>query len=708
MGDTAVCSPRRVTRPAHRRYVPPITERRDTWLRLLSKIESSYTEARDRLAVRARPVTLARLLDAGLCIGLLDPASNIMANAICTSDRWPADHGSEAVLSGALVDEKLRDMGIRSLRGLIAFLVYFFPYLDEWEAVRYLLLADADLLAAVRLVLADRGMLARFSLGSPVSAPACEEALTVAAQMANHPEPEHLVRVWMMLSSRLHQALRLLSDVQCHSPINALERFRSVLDDNSVPVAVVPSLAVPWDLAAHRHELQLQCDSSSISVGANMPCQHTRTLRNVLLDTIHCFYLQALAMLPRDELRSHLHRSLLRAGYCYGPLDPVSNIIYNTIWYHANFPAAVTPTLDVIAPESLARVQTRSLYGLVSFLQTRYHDLSEHLALRCIATAFGQPSLSDPITLMSESDKSQVEHRQPCSPNDLGLFHMFGLDDVIVENVGQKSSCATTREAYMAAAISGWHRNPEELATFLASWSGLPVVRNQLTSEDVRRWTDHLSPKHPPTPERICSSFYNARDGKGRCMDQQRRIFRKVKAALERHLLHDGEPAYDLHIIACVNEDVCGPEYCEDVPASLSLPPYKYRYTHVNFLATRKGSLSSASNPMLFFAEFDNDENEDSATLLCCPVDKPKPFAAHVRCLYCEVSGARVVHPTSMEFHGGGSELAKMVRRENSLCIASLISENDYAVKRMGALEEDYLYVEVKKRSSNPVAAGRE
>jgi hypothetical protein len=73
-----------------------------------------------------------------------------------------------------------------------------------------------------------------------------------------------------------------------------------------------------------------------------------------------------------------------------------------------------------------------------------------------------------------------------------------------------------------------------------------------------------------------------------------------------------------------VNEDV-GPEYCDDVADSLSFSPYKYRYSHVNFLATRKGSLSGDSDPILFFAEFDN-EKEDTAPLLCCPVHKSAPF----------------------------------------------------------------------------------
>jgi hypothetical protein len=43
---------------------------------------------------------------------------------------------------------------------LIEFLIYFFPYLAGWEAVRYLLVADADLVAA-RLIVTDPAALHR-------------------------------------------------------------------------------------------------------------------------------------------------------------------------------------------------------------------------------------------------------------------------------------------------------------------------------------------------------------------------------------------------------------------------------------------------------------------------------------------------------------------------------------------------------------------
>ena len=71
--------------------------------------------------------------------------------------------------------------------------------------------------------------------------------------------------------------------------------------------------------------------------------------------------------------------------------------------------------------------------------------------------------------------------------------------------------------------------------------------------------------------------------------------------------------------------------------------------------------------------------------------------AEHVRCLFCEAAGARVVHPTSMEFHGGGEEFEKVIHGEHSLSNSWLICKNNFAVERMCAVEEDFMYVDVNE-----------
>jgi hypothetical protein len=96
-------------------------------------------------------------------------------------------------------------------------------------------------------------------------------------------------------------------------------------------------------------------------------------LKMSLLDTIHGFFIDAFGILPTHWLRErHLVRALLTAGHCYGPLDPVWNIILNSIWYDAVFPLSddvsnQVGAADILDARSMTRVESRSLDGLTAF-----------------------------------------------------------------------------------------------------------------------------------------------------------------------------------------------------------------------------------------------------------------------------------------------------------------------------------------------------
>jgi hypothetical protein len=107
-----------------------------------------------------------------------------------------------------------------------------------------------------------------------------------------------------------------------------------------------------------------------LTITTALQLQHdTKSLKMCLLDTIHGWYIQALAMLPSDQ-QPRLLGAVLAAGHCYGVMeDPVSNIVVNSIWYNARFPHSETADEDdddfVI---KVTRADSSSLHGLIAIL----------------------------------------------------------------------------------------------------------------------------------------------------------------------------------------------------------------------------------------------------------------------------------------------------------------------------------------------------
>ncbi|XP_022683960.1 uncharacterized protein LOC101786805 [Setaria italica] len=117
----------------------------------------------------------------------------------------------------------------RSLDGMVIFLTRFFPYLADSEAERYLLLADADLLVATRIIVMDRRM-KRFGSSERATEEAFRMALKCAALAARHPDPDRLVGSWLTISNRLDEAVRLGAKVRRRSPSSSLHSLARLLD----------------------------------------------------------------------------------------------------------------------------------------------------------------------------------------------------------------------------------------------------------------------------------------------------------------------------------------------------------------------------------------------------------------------------------------------------------------------------------------------
>lgn len=120
-----------------------------------------------------------------------------------------------------------RTVARRSLEGLVTFLICYFRQLPVSEALHYLLLAKADLLAAVHLIEHNRGMAARLF---PISSPTTEISLKCAAMSASHPDPVLFAARSLSLASRLEQFSQILT-VGRRLPLDALRQLHELLEE---------------------------------------------------------------------------------------------------------------------------------------------------------------------------------------------------------------------------------------------------------------------------------------------------------------------------------------------------------------------------------------------------------------------------------------------------------------------------------------------
>ncbi|KAF7086966.1 hypothetical protein CFC21_090199 [Triticum aestivum] len=621
---------------------------------LLAKIQSCYGRVRQ----------IPGVFDAGFCFGLLDPVSNIVAGASIARAAVDSKE-EERSLPGARLGEPdlIGDMNRRSFHGLVAFLTALFPHLTNAMAIWYLNEARLDPLVAAHLVVNRRGMELSFGFASDTTAAAVETALRCAAASAQHPNPSQFALGWKLLS---------------HSDLN---NVAAVLPSLSPPR--VFSLEKSWELASARL-LNFSPDLSPIVLEKKVFLERAAVWR-MLLTTIHGYYLQALARLPKDKLQSHYHHSLLQAGHCYGPLDPVGNIILNTIWYNRAYPPTKNVAISAISTRGLLQIAVRSLYGLVSFLCTRC--ATTHLrpdeAIQRLQAVGADLRFADP-NLLLDDDK-----------ND---------DDMVVS--------ATVEQAYTAAAAAARHPEPHHQVELLRpSNSVLRMASDRLKGDAMLSHEDaeHLSEslmhscmllsehqQQPETEIKVLDRWAHIRVQHriNKFWDQHARLVSMVKSAMDSYSNELGVPSYKLHVICGANEYVDGPVCTRPVKGY-------YRCSHINFLAAQ----SAATPPTLFFAECANDGTE---VRVCCPVRVLPPGTEQVRCMYCEYHGSRIVHPTRDSFRGRDIEFEKMLCGEGvyskSFTNNGIIAHSGEASRCAGAVVDDCIY-DVYRLDDTPIKA---
>ncbi|KAK1601438.1 hypothetical protein QYE76_037542 [Lolium multiflorum] len=260
----------------------------------------------------------------------------------------------------------------------------------EEQAGRYLIRARADL-ATVVLLVEHELYAARRAAPDPRSG-RTRISLQLAAKHVNYPWPDHLVSLatsWLprerleMLatvlrneggSSRLtvHDAKTILYVLRCKddisdtttiSPLQMLEKGLEPVVEHTTTCADLGHGRIAYTTVVivqregdHIASLRRPQDMNSTDVATTLcPPQDS----------------PALALLPSHAAR-HYVRGVLLAGNCYGPMDPVSNIVLSALWYDANFPLPDADrrkqVYDITDALTMLRAVSRSLRGLVALL----------------------------------------------------------------------------------------------------------------------------------------------------------------------------------------------------------------------------------------------------------------------------------------------------------------------------------------------------
>ncbi|XP_051181597.1 uncharacterized protein [Lolium perenne] len=331
-------------------------------------------------------------------------------------------------------------------------------------------------------------------------------------------------------------------------------------------------------------------------------------LKSQLLDMIHGVYLKAIAILPARALREgHLLHSLVTAGHCYGPLDPVSNIVVNTIWYDATFPLSIASkvgAMDILDARSMHRIESRSIDGLVAYLR-RSPSIDEQHAV----TILCRNRLDNPILDLSNMRDVALAAKHP-QPAAFGEF----LEHVSIQ------------ELYNQYCLSRVQGNPDSAFEVLKTALLQETSQTTRVASRLKRCAHHMD-----ASAALERSFF---------MSQQDH-FRRV---LETLLIGYGYtnplvPLYNLGVICGVTRQR---NYsCTDV-------------YHANFLASSDGG----SSWKLFFAEFWNQPDErieESKRPFCCPIPDYHEYPG--RCVVCENGSCIIVHPQSRKYYMGNSSL---------------------------------------------------
>ncbi|CAN6218481.1 unnamed protein product [Urochloa humidicola] len=676
----------------HGKMQPPVDDATlCDYIKIAGDIEQFYEAASSRLPLQQIPDLVGCIHAGGLSIGLADPVTNIILNSIALLPR-----NGEQPLSSQPKEQPPSSqpkacgwyqIATQSYASLCTFMTAYFRRLSSTQARRYLYLAQHDLLAAIKLVHYDRSSSLEYLLpdGGYI-----KTALRAAAVRAEHPAPDILaglmtaqypaqilshglakVRRKKMLSPEDVWEVRDLLDQQwppnpphtniefrCCSDSVTSTRYqndrllftacldfeegivaevlvRNVYDDNRQFLSELVFNDREMDSRIY-HNLQgrLKQQDGEMEVDYDdHPCEHILTLKMSLINEIYNFYMKALARLPSSTWSARLIRALLVAGHCYGPMDPVSNIILSTIWYDIVFGVDVELPQGILSTKPLSRMASRSLAGLVATI--RLTCKSEHEALHHVKTlGFDLPTYL-----------GRVDPESPSTPgtsfNENKLFAIAAKAAKHPQDVAFVSFLESLSGEKLILLRRLLHSHGGRILD--ADW----VMLNDFIREESMR---HLVPmsaqkdKEVPRPLFSFASFEMFHPSASLTMSTEMPAFGEklsfVRTKLNKLLReycyqHPWELTYQLDIICGVME------------SSKSSYHGDSKLYHANFLASKGGDTLLPSEATLFFAEFWGPPLSEVVQLKpssCRPIKNCR-YAG--RCSVCETEASMILHPPS-------------------------------------------------------------
>lgn len=122
----------------------------------------------------------------------------------------------------------------------------------------------------------------------------------------------------------------------------------------------------------------------------NYSREGVESIRSAVMSYIHGYYKDALDRVPPSVIPL-----IKRAGFCFGFLDPVSNIIANAV----SFGRLMAHHGE---KKSMGEIEARSLQGLVVILTSYFRYLSDQEALRYLRLCLSKADLLVAVHLIEE------------------------------------------------------------------------------------------------------------------------------------------------------------------------------------------------------------------------------------------------------------------------------------------------------------------